>query len=148
MASFSVISRSLGRFCVALPVVITRRRWIGGFRHAHRRFQTGLTLGLPRIMGQKFSGDWVSEHRADADPVLLDKARTRPREMTDEEWRQVLTPKQFDVARGHGTEPAFTGYYADNKDPGEIRVAWRDSMLKIHEKGCFLSCYNSSPGRP
>ncbi len=37
---------------------------------------------------------------------------------TEEEWRQILTPIQFDVARKHGTERAFTGKYWDNKADG------------------------------
>jgi peptide-methionine (R)-S-oxide reductase len=37
---------------------------------------------------------------------------------TDEEWRELLTPEQFDVARKKGTEPAFTGKYWDLHDKG------------------------------
>jgi peptide-methionine (R)-S-oxide reductase len=37
---------------------------------------------------------------------------------TDEEWRQLLTPEQFQVARKKGTEPAFTGRYYDLHDQG------------------------------
>ena len=37
---------------------------------------------------------------------------------TDEEWRQMLTPEQFAVARKKGTEPAFTGKYWDLHDHG------------------------------
>ena len=37
---------------------------------------------------------------------------------TDEEWRQMLTPEQFAVARKKGTEPAFTGKYWDLHDQG------------------------------
>ncbi len=37
---------------------------------------------------------------------------------TDEEWRAVLTPEQFSVARKHGTERAFTGPNWDQKAPG------------------------------
>jgi len=40
---------------------------------------------------------------------------------TDEEWRQLLTPEQFAVARMKGTERAFTGKYYD-----------------LHEKGMYL----------
>lgn len=40
---------------------------------------------------------------------------------TDEEWRKLLTPEQFAVARKKGTEPAFTGKY------------WN-----LHEKGLYL----------
>ena len=37
---------------------------------------------------------------------------------TDEEWRKLLTPEQFEVARKKGTEPAFTGRYYDLHDQG------------------------------
>ena len=37
---------------------------------------------------------------------------------TDEEWRQMLTPEQFAVARQKGTEPAFTGQYYNLHDAG------------------------------
>jgi peptide-methionine (R)-S-oxide reductase len=37
---------------------------------------------------------------------------------TDEQWRAQLTADQFRVARGKGTEPAFTGAYWDAKQDG------------------------------
>ena len=37
---------------------------------------------------------------------------------TDEEWRQVLTPEQYAVTRGKGTEPPFTGKYYDFHEEG------------------------------
>ncbi len=37
---------------------------------------------------------------------------------TNEEWKQQLTPEQYQVTRKHGTERAFTGAYHDNKAPG------------------------------
>ncbi len=37
---------------------------------------------------------------------------------TNEEWKQLLTPQQFEVTRKHGTERAFTGEYDDCKTPG------------------------------
>jgi peptide-methionine (R)-S-oxide reductase len=37
---------------------------------------------------------------------------------SDEEWRRILTPQQYKVARGHGTEPAFTGEYWDSHADG------------------------------
>ncbi len=37
---------------------------------------------------------------------------------SEAEWREQLTPEQFRVARGHGTERPFTGPYWDAKAPG------------------------------
>ena len=37
---------------------------------------------------------------------------------TDEEWRKQLTPEQFEIARGKGTERAFCGAFYDHKKPG------------------------------
>ena len=40
---------------------------------------------------------------------------------SDEEYRQRLTPEQFEVARKKGTERAFTGKYWNTKTPGTYR---------------------------
>ena len=37
---------------------------------------------------------------------------------SDAEWRAQLTPEQYQVARRHGTERAFTGAYWDAKEDG------------------------------
>ena len=37
---------------------------------------------------------------------------------TDAEWRKLLTPEQYAVARGKGTEPAFCGVFHDNHATG------------------------------
>lgn len=42
---------------------------------------------------------------------------------TDEQWREELTPEQYDILRRKGTEPAFTGEYHDAKEPGMYRCA-------------------------
>ncbi len=42
---------------------------------------------------------------------------------TEQEWREALTPEQYEVLRRKGTERPFTGRYADTKDPGTYRCA-------------------------
>ena len=42
---------------------------------------------------------------------------------TDDEWRQQLTPEQYEVLRRKGTERAFTGKYTYTKDDGMYRCA-------------------------
>jgi peptide-methionine (R)-S-oxide reductase len=37
---------------------------------------------------------------------------------TDEQWRQELTPEQYQVTRQAGTERAFTGPFWDNHEAG------------------------------
>jgi methionine-R-sulfoxide reductase len=37
---------------------------------------------------------------------------------TDAEWRKQLTAEQFEIARGHGTEPAYCGRLLDNHREG------------------------------
>ena len=48
---------------------------------------------------------------------------------SEEEWRQQLTPEQYEVLRRKGTERPFTGKYVDAKDDGTYRCAACGNVL-------------------
>ncbi len=64
-------------------------------------------------------------------------------EMSDDQWREKLTEEQYQVARRHGTERAFTGALLHNRGEGVYRCAACGNDL-------FLSTtkYDSGSGWP
>ena len=52
---------------------------------------------------------------------------------TDEEWRKILDPMTFEVARKAGTEPAFTGKYHAWHEKGLYRCACCGTDLFLSE---------------
>jgi peptide-methionine (R)-S-oxide reductase len=44
-------------------------------------------------------------------------------QLTEDEWRDRLSPERFAVLRQQATEPAFSGEYAFTKDDGMYRCA-------------------------
>jgi len=42
---------------------------------------------------------------------------------SEQEWREELTPHQYEILRRKGTEPAFSGEYAFSKQDGMYRCA-------------------------
>ena len=44
-------------------------------------------------------------------------------ELSEQEWRERLTPEQYAVLRQQATERPFTGTYTDTEDPGVYRCA-------------------------
>jgi methionine-R-sulfoxide reductase len=49
---------------------------------------------------------------------LVGPVESAPVVKSDAEWQKKLTPKQYEVARGKGTEPPFCGLLLDNKRDG------------------------------
>lgn len=62
---------------------------------------------------------------------------------TEKEWRELLTPEQFEVCRRKGTEPAFTGEYYDCKEEGIYQCACCGADLFSSE-----TKYDSGTGWP
>ena len=48
---------------------------------------------------------------------------------TEAEWKQQLTPEQYQVARGSGTERAFTGQYWNKHDDGTYHCVCCGALL-------------------
>ena len=64
-------------------------------------------------------------------------------QLTDEEWRERLSPEQYQVLRQHGTERAFTGKYESNKAAGMYLCAGCGAELFASD-----TKYNSGSGWP
>jgi len=62
---------------------------------------------------------------------------------TEEEWKQQLSPEQYNVARQAGTERAFTGKYWDTKDEGTYNCVCCGAPLFSSE-----TKFNSGTGWP
>lgn len=66
------------------------------------------------------------------EPQRDEQGNIVPVEKTDEQWKDELTPKEYDILRHAGTERAFTGRYWDSKEDGIYACA-----------GCGLVLYDS-----
>jgi peptide-methionine (R)-S-oxide reductase len=62
---------------------------------------------------------------------------------TDEEWRKILTPEQFAIMRGHGTERAGSCALNYEKRSGSFTCAGCDSLLFVSR-----TKFESSTGWP
>lgn len=67
--------------------------------------------------------------------------------LTEDEWRERLTPEQYAILRLAGTERAFTGKYEKNKATGVYMCAGCGSPLFAsddkYESGCGWPSYTA-----
>ena len=68
---------------------------------------------------------------------------TDPKTLTEEEWREKLTPEQYAILRLAGTERAFTGEYDKHFEEGEYVCAGCGTVLFGSD-----AKYNSGCGWP
>jgi len=107
-----------------------------------------LMLGLPAC-GNKDNVAAKSEAvmTCDTNDGLGKRAAMREHEFDivkdDAVWRSELTSEQYRIVRLKGTEPAFSGIYYNNKEPGVYRCVGCDAVLfRSQEK------YDSGSGWP
>ena len=48
---------------------------------------------------------------------------------TDQQWQAQLTPREYQITRRAGTEPAFSGVYWDTRTPGIYKCKCCDTPL-------------------
>jgi len=60
--------------------------------------------------------------------VVIDMSKTRVKH-TDAEWKAMLNPRQYQVARKQGTEPPFQNEYWDNHEDGVYFSICSDTPL-------------------
>jgi len=86
----------------------------------------GLQLSRPfRIL---FSGEKMMTEKT-SDKIAEEKIAREKIAKTDAEWRQQLTPEQYQVARACGTERAFTGQYWNKHDDGTYHCVCCGALL-------------------
>ena len=80
------------------------------------------------------------QRAAEKNPAIAGRLPDDQIPKTDAEWRQRLTPEQFEIARKKGTERAFTGKYWNTKTPGTYRcICCGEPLFRSGEKfdsGC------------
>jgi peptide-methionine (R)-S-oxide reductase len=83
--------------------------------------------------------DSFSEQNQQVISGSFDKSKFK----TDKEWREILTPKQFNILREQGTEIPYTGKLLNNKQKGTYySVGCEEPLFRSEQK------YESGTGWP
>ena len=91
---------------------------------SRRHLLAGLSLALPAL--------WLGGCRSE--PVgAQDNRPFEPLDLSDRQWREILTPEQYRVLRRDGTEPAFSS---------PLDKEWRDGTYVC--AGCNLALFASA----
>jgi peptide-methionine (R)-S-oxide reductase len=106
-------------------------------------------IGLFYALGRAFevtqsSSQGQAEVSSEANTLALDALSLEEKmQLTDDQWREYLTPKQFSVLRQEGTELPFTGELLHNKQKGTYVTAdCGEPVFRSEEK------YDSQTGWP
>ncbi|WP_145246421.1 peptide-methionine (R)-S-oxide reductase MsrB [Aeoliella mucimassa] len=62
------------------------------------------------------------------------------KQITDEQWREKLTPEQYHVTREKGTEPAFSGELTDNERQGSYKCVCCGAELFTSDQKYHSGC--------
>jgi peptide-methionine (R)-S-oxide reductase len=105
---------------------------IGDARMSRRTLLAGAFVGVAGLLAWR----WMGDERVNA-------ATAFEIEKSDEEWRRILTPAQYDILRRHGTERAGTSPLNGEKRAGKYLCAGCDLPLFASE-----TKYESGTGWP
>lgn len=112
---------------------ITKKRKLNRIQETVPAIVLIFLVGLTCCSKRDRSGEALEGYSAMSDKVIK----------TEGEWKEILTPEQFDVLRKKGTERAYSGEYWDTKTPGiYVCVACSNELFSSEDK------YDSGTGWP
>ena len=83
-------------------------------------FQIVMAVFFP-LNGSAFAA--ASKHNVGSDPVQNEELSMKKVEKSDAEWKDCLSPEQYQIMRQKGTEAAFTGKLYKEKRRGMYKCA-------------------------